>query len=139
MFLGSQHFVTCSQLLEGFKCESQTENNRKARNQGTLLDSQHFRGVEGRVELQDGTRKNWQASTTHTNLHKTNTRWLVHSWSTFGVTMSHEQPWTHKTHHGPDLGEATTFPLIIYFVALHGHHIQMVLSRDSQMRVPKFP
>jgi hypothetical protein len=25
----------------------------------------------------------------------------------------------HKTHHGPDLGEATTFPFIIYF--MHGH------------------
>jgi len=36
-----------SQLLEGFKCESQTENNGRVRSQGTLLGSQHFRGVKG--------------------------------------------------------------------------------------------
>jgi hypothetical protein len=28
----------------------------------------------------------------------------------FGVGTSHGQPWTHLTHHGPDSGEATTFP-----------------------------
>jgi hypothetical protein len=44
------------------------------------------------------------------NLHKTNTRWLLHSWSTFGTKMSHEQTRIHMTHHSPDLGEATTFP-----------------------------
>jgi hypothetical protein len=38
-----------SQLLEGFKCESQTENNRRARSRGTLLGSQHCREVKGRV------------------------------------------------------------------------------------------
>ncbi len=44
---------------------------------------------------------------------------------------------THKTHHGPDLGEATTFPLIVYFVASHKAYIQMAfLSRDSQVGVP---
>jgi len=36
-----------SQLFEGFKCESQIENNERAKNRGTLLDSQHFGGVEG--------------------------------------------------------------------------------------------
>ncbi len=46
--------------------------------------------------------------------------------------------WTHKTHHGPDLGEATTFPFIVYSAALHGAHIQMAfLSRDSRVGVPK--
>ncbi len=40
---------------------------------------------------------------------------------------------THNTHHGPDLGEATTFPLIVYSMTLHGAHIQMAfLSRDSR-------
>jgi hypothetical protein len=43
------------------------------------------------LELRDGTRKNWQASATHTDLHKTNTRWLVPSRSTFGVRTSHGQ------------------------------------------------
>jgi len=41
--------VTHSQLLEGFKCESQIGNNRKRRNQGTLPGLQHFEGVEGRA------------------------------------------------------------------------------------------
>ncbi len=36
---------------------------------------------------------------------KLNTRWLVHGWNTFGARISHEQTWTHKIHHGPDLGK----------------------------------
>jgi hypothetical protein len=49
--------------------------------------------------------------------------WLVHSLSTFSARTNHKQTRTHKTHktqHGSDLGEATTFPLIIYFVPSHG-------------------
>ncbi len=53
------------------------------------------------------------------------TSWLVHSWSTFGARMTHGQIQIHKIHHGPDLGEATTFPLIIYFVPGHGTSTQM--------------
>jgi hypothetical protein len=49
----------------------------------------------------------------------------MHSWSTFGANTSHGQTQTHKTHHGLDLKEATTFPLILYFVPLHKPHIQM--------------
>jgi len=40
-----------SQLLKGLKCESQAENNERARSQGTLPGSQHFGGVEGRVRV----------------------------------------------------------------------------------------
>jgi hypothetical protein len=32
---------------------------------------------------------------------------------------------THKTHHSLDLREATTFPLIVYFVPGHGTNTQM--------------
>jgi len=39
--------MTHSQLLEGFKCESQIENNGRVRSQGTLPGSQHFGGVKG--------------------------------------------------------------------------------------------
>jgi hypothetical protein len=54
--------------------------------------------------------------------------------------MNHGQTRTHKTHHSPDLGEATTFPLIVYFVPLHEAHIEMAFcpgtpkweSRNSQ-------
>jgi hypothetical protein len=33
--------------------------------------------------------------------------------------------WTHKTHHGPDSGEATTFPHIVFSAARHRGYIQM--------------
>jgi hypothetical protein len=51
--------------------------------------------------------------------------WLVQSLSTFGAKTSHGQTQTHKTNHGLDLGEATTFPLIVYSMPLHEVHIQM--------------
>jgi hypothetical protein len=40
--------------------------------------------------------------------------------------------------HYSDLGEAITFPLIVYFAPFHGAHIQMTfLSQDSRVGVPK--
>jgi len=42
-----QLLMTHSQLLEGFKCESQTENNGRVRSRTTLPGSQHFGGVKG--------------------------------------------------------------------------------------------
>jgi hypothetical protein len=39
--------------------------------------------------------------------------------------MNHKQTQTHKTHHNLDLGEVTTFPLIVLFVHGHGGNIQM--------------
>ncbi len=41
--------MTHSQLLEGLKCESQTEDNERIRSRGTLPSLQHYKGVEGRV------------------------------------------------------------------------------------------
>jgi len=35
--------------------------------------------------------------------------------------------WIHLTHHGPDSGEATTFPHIIFSATLGGGYIQMAL------------
>ncbi len=49
----------------------------------------------------------------------------MHSWSTFGAWTSHGQTRTNKTHHNLDLGEATTFPLIVFFVPSHGACTQM--------------
>jgi hypothetical protein len=64
------------------------------------------------------------------------------------VSLQSGHPWvlgqamstlTHKTHHGPDSGEATTFPHIVFSVPLCGGYIQMAFfSRDSQVGVPKF-
>jgi hypothetical protein len=39
--------------------------------------------------------------------------------------MSHGQTRTHKTHHSLDLGEATTFHLIVYSVPGHETDTQM--------------
>jgi len=55
----------------------------------------------------------------------------MHSWNTFGARTNHGQTQIHKTHHGPDLGEAATFPLIVYFVPLHEAHIQMAFCLGS--------
>ncbi len=60
----------------------------------------------------------------------------MHSWSTFGARAHHEHTQIHKickTHHGPNLEEATTFPLIIFFVINHGDYIQMSFCP----RIPK--
>ncbi len=49
----------------------------------------------------------------------------MHNWSIFGAKINHGQTRTHKIHHNLDLGEATTFPFIVYYVPLHEAHIQM--------------
>jgi hypothetical protein len=41
----------------------------------------------------------------------------VYNLNVFGVRTSHEQTWAHKTHHGPEMGKATTFPLIVYYLS----------------------
>jgi hypothetical protein len=45
----------------------------------------------------------------------------------FGVGISHGLTRIHLTHHGPDSGEATTFPLIVFSAAPHEGYIQMAL------------
>ncbi len=47
----------------------------------------------------------------------------MHSLSTFGVMTSHGQIQIHKIHHNLNLGEATTFPFIVYSVVGHGTNI----------------
>ncbi len=93
------------------------------------------------LELWDGIRKSdKQFSYSLESASNQLTCWLILCWNTFGVRTSHGRLWTHKTHHGPDLGEATTLPHIVYFAPLHGGYIQMVfLSWDSRREVPKLP
>jgi hypothetical protein len=93
------------------------------------------------LELRDGTRKiDKQFSYSFEFASNQPTRWLVLCWSTFGVRTSYGRLWTHKTHHGPNLEEATTFPHIIYFAPLRKGYVQMVfLSRNSRRGVPKLP
>jgi hypothetical protein len=84
-----------------------------------------------------GTRKNDKhqlLTQTYTNQI---TNLLVHNLSAFGVRTNHEKTWTHKTHHGPDLGEVTTFPLILYFVLGHGTITQMTFCPESPKWEPR--
>jgi hypothetical protein len=67
-----------SQLLEGLKCESQIENIEK-QGVGAAPWLVTLDGWKGVLELWDGTRRNWQVSITYMDLHKTNTKWLVHN------------------------------------------------------------
>jgi hypothetical protein len=46
---------------------------------------------------------------------------------------------THKTHHGPDLGEATTFPFTVYSVLGHGTNTQMAFCPGFSSGSPKIP
>ncbi len=59
--------------------------------------------------------------------------WLLHNLNTFGAKMNHGQIRTHKIHHGLDLGEATTFPLIVYFVSSHKTNAQMAFCPWTPM------
>ncbi len=63
------------------------------------------------------------------------TNWLMHSWNIFGAQMNHMHTQTHKIHHGLDMGEATTFPLIVFYVIRYGGYIQMSFCPRG---VPKF-
>jgi hypothetical protein len=59
------------------------------------------------------------------------TSWLVRNWNTFGAQTSHGQTQTHKIQHNPDLGEATTFPFIVFFVLNHGANTQMSFCPET--------
>jgi hypothetical protein len=57
------------------------------------------------------------------------TSWLMHNLDTFGARTSHRQTWIHKIHH------------VLYNILCawpQDRHPNVILSRDSQMGVPKF-
>jgi hypothetical protein len=92
--------------------------------EGTL-DFQHYRRVEGHARS-PGIRLGKRFSRSSLNLHpKQTTKWLVHIpghpwvWGQATGTLDH------KTHHGPDLGEANTFPHIVFSATLRRGYIQM--------------
>jgi hypothetical protein len=60
--------------------------------------------------------------------------WLEIILHAFGVGTSHGLTRTHMTHHGPDSGEANTFPLIVFSATLCRGYIQVTLF----LRTPKF-
>jgi hypothetical protein len=64
----------------------------------------------------------------HSNLHpKPTTKGLVHIWEHPWVLGQATGTLTHMIHHGPNSGEATTFPHIVFSTALRRGYIQMAL------------
>ncbi len=67
------------------------------------------------------------------------TSWLVHNWSIFGAQTNHKHTQIHKVHHGPDLGEPTTFPLIVFSVLKHGVAPKChFVSKSPKLRFSQF-
>jgi hypothetical protein len=104
-------------LLNGLKCESKlkTAEEQEVRARSLAYSALRSRGACWRSGMW---LEKWQALTTYTGMHKTNTRWLVHNQSTFGV----------RTNHGQTLCLSTR-PTSKWFF----------LSRDTQMGVSKLP
>ncbi len=79
-----------------------------------LLGLQHFGGRGACWSFEMGLRR-MISTCSLTRIYKNQTtRWLVHSLNTFGAKTSHGQLKIHKIHHGLNLGEAITFPLIVF-------------------------
>jgi hypothetical protein len=51
----------------------------------------------------------------------------MRGWSTFVAQMNHGHTQIHKTHHGLNLGEATTFPLIVLSMNSHNDNIHNII------------
>ncbi len=124
-------WMTCPELLNGLNYKSKGEDSERKRSWGALPSSQHFGGRRACCSSKMGLGRITSKSITHTDLHKPNKNWLMQNQSTFGAQMNHEQTPTHKTHHGLDLGEATTFPLIVLFVLGHGVNTQMAFCPET--------
>jgi hypothetical protein len=78
-----------------------------------------------------GTRKNDKHQLLTQTCTNQTTSWLVCNLSAFGARANHGQTRTHKTHHGLHLKEATTFPLIVYYVPGHGTNTQMSFCPET--------
>jgi hypothetical protein len=105
---------------------SKGDDNGRKRSSSTFPGSQHFEGKGACWSSMMGTRKiDKQNNYLHIPAQNQTTSLLMHSLNTFGAQRNHGQTWTHKTHHDLELGEATTFPLIVFFVPSHGANTQM--------------
>ncbi len=90
-------------------------------------DFQHYKGVEGRARS-PGIRLGRRFSRSSLNLHQNKPpKWLVHIPGHLWVLGQVTATLDHKTHHGPDSGEATTFPHIVFSAPLCRDYIQMAL------------
>ncbi len=62
---------------------------------------------------------------------KTNHKLVRTHSAPFGVGTSHGRPWTRLTHHGPDSGEAITFPHGVFSALLHCTHAQVAICHGT--------
>jgi hypothetical protein len=86
------------------------------------------------LELWDGDSNKRQICQLFTQIcTKQTTSWLMHNWNIFGAWMNHKHTQSYKTHHSPNLKEATTFRLIIFSLISHGGYIQISFC----LRTPK--
>jgi len=131
--------VKCNEVISLLKSHSDTTPSpklgprwpqlRKCESLGNLrVRSQlpTIKGVRGRAES-SGIRLGRRTSylVIQSCIQNQPTSWLELILHIFGVGTSHEQPWTHLTHHGPDSWEATIFPHIVFYALLRGTRIQM--------------
>jgi hypothetical protein len=97
-----------------------------------LLASNIKRGWEGRAES-SGIRlgRGTTYLVTRSCIKNQPTSWLVYLRNHYWCW---DKPWatqTHLTHHGSDLGEATTFPHIVFSALLRRTHIRMALCPET--------
>jgi len=59
----------------------------------------------------------------HDPASKTDPKLVRTHFASIGVKTNHGRPWIHLIHHGPDSGEATTFPHIVFSALLRWSHI----------------
>ncbi len=124
--------MTHPQLLKGLKEESQVEDNEKREGVGARSLIRNTRRVEGRARAL-GLGLGRVTSFIHLlePTSKPTTKWLVHILEHLGATTSHGQLSIHKTHHGLDSREATTFPHIVFSTPLHDTYIQMAFCSGT--------
>ncbi len=112
-------------LLDRLKCEYEVKTTKEQRVGARSLARNTLRGRGACWSSGMGLKRMTSITHSHRSAQNQTTNWLVHNLSTFGTRTSHGQTRIHKTHHGPNLGEATTFPLIVYFMPLHEADTQM--------------
>jgi hypothetical protein len=105
-------------------------NNKRRRSWGALLNSQQFGGRGACWSSEMGVGRLTSNLIIHTGIHKPNNKLVSAKLEHFGAQTSHGQTQIHKTHCGLDLGEATTFPYIVYSVPGHGTNTQMSFCPD---------
>jgi hypothetical protein len=126
-------------LFDRLNYKSKCENIGRIMSCSTLLGLQHFRGRRACWNLGRGLGRATSGSIIHTTCTNHTTSWLMCSWNTFDALTSHEQTWSHNTHHNLDMGETTTFPLILFSVLGHGTCTQMSFCLGTpKLGVSKF-